>query len=211
MHFADLDCITLDAFGTLLALEDPVPSLESGLLEHGVARSREEIANAFKVEIEWYRERMLEGRDDDSLARLRRECCGVFLDSLAVELESDEFLPDFVGSLRFRAERGAIETVRLFRSRGLALAVISNWDCSLEQRLAEVGLVGFFDCVVSSASVGLAKPDPRIFHYALEHLSVAAERSLHIGDSEEDRAGAVSAGMGFAWAPLESALKELSE
>ena len=210
MRLADIDCVTVDAYGTLVALEDPAPALESGLRRHGATPSRDEIAAALKVEMEYYRERTLEGRDEDSLARLRRECCAVFLASLEVDLEPEEFLPDFVASLHFRAEPGAIEAMRLLRSRGLALAVVSNWDCSLEQRLKETGLLGFFDCIVSSALAGVAKPDPRIFRYALKQLSAAPTRSLHIGDSDDDQMGATSAGMGFAWAPLETAVKELS-
>ena len=210
MRFVDLDCVTVDAYGTLVALEDPVPALADGLRRHGATRSRDEIAAAFRVEIEYYRAHSLEGGDDASLARLRRDCCGVFLASLGIGLDPEELLPDFLASLRFRAEPGAIEALRLLRSRGLALAVVSNWDCSLEQRLEETGLLGLFDCVAASAVVGVAKPDPRIFRYALEQLSVAPARSLHIGDSEDDRVGAASSGMGFAWAPLGTALTELA-
>jgi len=188
-----------------------MPALQRRLRRRGVTRSRDEVAGAFKTEIEYYGERAFEGRDDASLTRLRRDCCGVFLASLAAELDPEEFLPDFVASLHFRAEDGVLEALRLLRSRGLALAVVSNWDCSLAQRLEETGLLGFFDRVVSSALVGAPKPDPRIFLYALEQLSVSPARSLHIGDSEDDQAGAASAGMGFAWAPLATALKELSE
>jgi HAD superfamily hydrolase (TIGR01509 family) len=209
MLLADLDCVTIDAYGTLLALDDPVPALERALRRLGVPRSSDEVGAAFRQEIEYYRGRTLEGRDDESLARLRRDCCEVFLASLGVELEPEALLPDFVASLRFRAEDGAIEALRLLRGRGPALAVVSNWDCSLEQRLGETGLLEFFDCVVSSALVGAAKPDPRVFARALECLSAAPSRSLHIGDSEDDRAGATAAGMDFAWAPLGRAVKEL--
>ncbi|MHB8060244.1 MAG: HAD-IA family hydrolase [Gaiellaceae bacterium] len=211
MRSADLDCVTIDAYGTLLALEDPVPALESGLRRHGIERSANEITAALKAEIAYYSERSSEGRDSDSLARLRRDSCDVFLGSLALELGSAEFLPDFTAALRFRVEPGAIEALRRLRRGGLALAVVSNWDCSLEQRLEETGLLGYFDCVVSSALVGAVKPDPRLFRYALEQLSAAPARSLHIGDSEGDRAGAAAAGMGFAWAPLARAVGKLFE
>ncbi len=211
MRLADLDCVTVDAYGTLVALDDPTAALESGLRRHGAACSRDEIAAAFRTEIEYYREHSLDGRDIESLARLRLDCCNVFLTSLGLELDPEELLPDFVVSLRFHSEPGAIDALHLLRSRVPALAVVSNWDCSLEQRLEETGLLGFFDCVVCSALVGMAKPDPRIFHYAMEQLSAAPARSLHIGDSEDDRAGATSAGMSFAWAPLETALKEVAE
>ncbi|HEY5161278.1 MAG TPA: HAD-IA family hydrolase [Gaiellaceae bacterium] len=210
MRLAELDCVTVDAYGTLLSLEDPVPALEYELSRRGVACSRDEIAAAFKAEIDYYGARAFEGRDSDSLARLRGDCCNLFLASLEVERDPEDFLPDFIASLHFAVEPGALDALRLMRDRGLALAVVSNWDCSLEQRLEEAGVLEFFDCVVSSALVGVAKPDPRIFHYALAQLSVAPARSLHIGDSEDDRAGATSAGMGFAWAPIETVLRGLS-
>lgn len=211
MRLADLDCVTIDAYGTLVKLEDPVPALESGFRRHGLERSPDEIVNALKTEIDYYSAHTSEGRDTASLTRLHRDSCALFLGSLAAEIDPDEFLPDFAASLRFRAEPGAIEGLRRLRNGGLALAVVSNWDCSLEQRLEETGLLGFFDCVVSSALVGTPKPDPRIFRYALEQLSAAPARSLHIGDSEGDRAGAAAAGMRFAWAPIERVVKELFE
>ena len=210
MRSADLDCITVDAYGTLVSLENPLPGLERGLRERGIDRSSEEVATAFRAELGYYREHSLEGRDGDSLLRLRRESCGVFLNSLDTELDPDDFLNDFVAALCFRVEEGAVDALRLAKSRGLALAVVSNWDCSLEQRLEEVGLREFFDCVVSSASVGATKPDPRVFLYALEQLSATPARALHIGDTEDDRAGAEAAGMHFSWAPLAIALGGLS-
>jgi len=210
MRFADLDCVTVDAYGTLLALEDPVPALEAELAGRGAARPGAEIAAAFGVEMEYYREHSLEGRDAESLEQLRRDCLGVFLAALHVELDPAELFEAFIAALRFRLERGALDALRLLRGRELALAVVSNWDCSLEQRLGEVGLLGFFDCVVGSALVGAAKPDPRLFHYALEQLEVSPARSLHIGDSDDDRLGAASAGMSFAPAPLELAVRGLS-
>jgi HAD superfamily hydrolase (TIGR01509 family) len=211
MRLADLDCVTVDAYGTLLSLENPLPELERRLRERGVTRTRDEIAAAFEAELDYYRKRTLEGRDSNSLLRLRRESCEVFIASLAAELDPEIFLNDFVASLRFRVEDGVFDALHLAKDRGLALAVVSNWDCSLGERLEEVGLRKFFDCVVSSALVGAAKPDPRVFLSALEQLSVAPARALHIGDTEDDRAGAASAGMHFAWAPLAVALKELSE
>jgi HAD superfamily hydrolase (TIGR01509 family) len=210
MRFAELDCITVDAFGTIVSLEDPVPELDRRLRAHGIERPAEKIELALLEEISYYRRHSLTGRDEDSLARLRLDCCGVFLDALSVGLEADVFVSDFIASLRFRAEQKAAGALHQLRQRSLKLAVVSNWDCSLEQRLEEVGLGGLFDLVAASALVGAEKPDPRIFQYVLGRLSVVPGRSLHIGDNEDDRAGAIAAGMYFAWAPLETALREIN-
>jgi HAD superfamily hydrolase (TIGR01509 family) len=64
--------------------------------------------------------------------------------------------------------------------------------------------------VVTSAEVGLPKPDPAVFRRALELLGVRPERALHVGDSESDETGARAAGMRFAPAPLAAAVEALS-
>ena len=51
--------------------------------------------------------------------------------------------------------------------------------------------------IVDSAVVGVAKPDPRIFGFALDALGVPADGTvLHVGDSlRYDVAGALAAGL----------------
>jgi FMN phosphatase YigB (HAD superfamily) len=207
MRFADLDCVTVDANGTLIGLADPLPGLERGLRSHGVERSLGEIGAAFRTEIAHYRKRAPDGRDSQSVAQIRRECCGIFLDALAVGLDIDSFLPDFLGSFRFQPERRAVEVLSDLRGRGLAIAIVSNWDCSLGETLEQLGLTELVDLVVTSAETGLAKPDPRIFRYAIERLASAPERALHVGDEESDRVGALATGMLFAPAPLATAFE----
>ncbi|MEO8275957.1 MAG: HAD-IA family hydrolase [Thermoanaerobaculia bacterium] len=82
------------------------------------------------------------------------------------------------------------------RSRGLKLAVISNWDQRLPLLLDRIGLAYLFDTVAVSSIVGVEKPHPRIFETTLAALGVAAENALHVGDSRrEDLEGAQGAGM----------------
>ncbi|HYH48605.1 MAG TPA: HAD-IA family hydrolase, partial [Acidimicrobiia bacterium] len=50
--------------------------------------------------------------------------------------------------------------------------------------------------VIDSDVVGVAKPDPAIFHLALEACGVAPERVLHVGDTVgADVKGALAAGV----------------
>ena len=59
-----------------------------------------------------------------------------------------------------------------------------------------MGLGHHIDTVVSSASVGLHKPDPRIFELACERLGVAPEDAAHVGDHHyADIVGASAVGM----------------
>jgi len=68
------------------------------------------------------------------------------------------------------------------KSRDIAIGLISNWDTRLADIFHDIGLAPYLDCIVSSASVGVHKPDPRIFEVALERLGCAAADAVHCGD-----------------------------
>lgn len=210
MHFAELGAVTVDGFGTLVELESPVEPLKRALERQGVAVSPSEVAVAFAAEAAHYRLHAHTARDDAMLAAFRGECVGIFLRELAAPLEPREFVDDFLAALVFRPAEGAVEALATVRSRGLKLAVVSNWDCSLPERLDALDLLGHFDTVVTSADAGAPKPEPNAFLLALERLEVAASRALHIGDEEADERGARAAGMHFAPAPLSTAVAALS-
>ena len=195
-----IDAVTIDAYGTLVELVDPVPALRAALAERGVERDAEQVKAAFKAEVAYYRPRSVEGRDAESLAALRVACAGVFLGAVEAELDPAGFAPAFVDALVFRPVAGAVEAVERFRAQGLAIAVVSNWDVGLREKLGP--LAARFQVVLTSAEVGTPKPDPAVFLAALERLGVEPSRALHIGDEQTDEDGARAAGMQFRWAPL---------
>lgn len=197
-----LDAVTVDAMGTLVELDAPADRLRAELVAAGVERTRDEVAAAFRAEVEYYLPRTLEGRDEGSLADLRRRCTAVFLEHARAELDPEGFVPSFVAGIVFRPLEGAEAALRRLRRAGLALACVSNWDVSLESQLERAGLAGFFDEIVSSAETGAAKPDPAVFATALARLGVPASRALHIGDGPGDRDGAAAAGLAFEPVPL---------
>lgn len=199
--FATLDAVTLDANGTLVRLRDPVPALCEALASRGLEHTEEKVRGAFAAEVDWYKPRSHEG----SLEDLRLGGAGVFLRALGADVEAASFVGDFVGAIAFEAVPGAIETVRSLRARGLALAVVANWDAALGAHLDEAGVTPLVDAVISSAEAGAAKPDPLIFRTALERLGAAPERALHVGDEPVDEDGARAAGLRFAPAPLATA------
>ena len=205
MRAAELDAVTIDAYGTLVELADPVPLLRAGLAELGVERDPDAVARAFAQEVAYYRERSHEGRDDATLYALRRECVGVILRALDSDLDPAAFVEGFVSAMRFGLLPGAHEAVERLRRLGLAVAVVSNWDVGLREQLRGLGLDGL--TVVTSAEAGAPKPDPAVFLRALSELGVRPDRALHVGDSEADEEGARAAGMRFAPAPLAGALE----
>jgi putative hydrolase of the HAD superfamily len=199
---ADLDAVTIDAYGTLLTVRDPTGALDRALRARGVERTREELAAAFVAETAYYRDRSHEGADEASLALLRRDCAAVFLGAVEAGIDPEEFARPYVEALEFEPMPGAVDAVLALEQLGLELAVVSNWDVALHEYLEELGLADHFATVVTSAEAGAPKPDPRIFELALERLRVRPERALHVGDSPADEEGARAAGMAFAPAPL---------
>jgi putative hydrolase of the HAD superfamily len=194
--------VLLDVFGTLLALESPIPALRALLDERlGVVVSEDQAATALAAEVAFYRAHMHLGRDGESLAELHRRCAEVLRARLPGEPRlisaSDEAITAvLVDSLRFRVYPDAPETLARLRAAGLRLVVVSNWDASLEQVLGRVGLRTALDGVVSSAVVGAAKPDRIPFERGLALAGFSAGEAVHVGDSEtEDVAGALAAGI----------------
>jgi HAD superfamily hydrolase (TIGR01509 family) len=208
MRLAELDAITIDAYGTLVTLADPVPALREGLAALGVERDADAVGRAFAKESAYYREHSFEGRDEASLYELRRRCVAIILDELGSDLAPEAFVDGFVAAMRFELLPEAGATVDALRRRGLGVAVVSNWDCALPQHLQGLGLNDV--TVVTSAEAGAPKPDPAVFSRALELLRVSPERALHVGDSDSDEQGARAAGMHFAPAPLAQAVGRLA-
>lgn len=196
---ADVDAVTIDGYGTLLQLRDPIPRLGDLLPTH----APEAIERAFRAEAEHYLAHSAEGRDEKTLARLHANCTAVFNAALGSSLTPEEY----VGALEFELLPGVREALRRLRAHGLALAVVANWDFSLHAHLRRHELAEWFDVVVTSAETGVKKPDPAPFRLALDRLGVEAGRAVHVGDHPpHDEAGALAAGMRFEPAPLAEAV-----
>lgn len=82
------------------------------------------------------------------------------------------------------------------RSKGVRLAVISNWDYSLHRVVRQLNIQHYFEKVYASLEVGVEKPEPFIFTNALAELGAKPEETLHIGDNPlDDVQGARGVGM----------------
>ncbi|MFQ5803588.1 MAG: HAD family hydrolase [Candidatus Methylomirabilales bacterium] len=80
------------------------------------------------------------------------------------------------------AVTGAREVLEDLKGNGYLLGVISNSDGRLETLLNEVGLAEHLSVIVDSRVVGFEKPDPRIFHWALERTGVTPDEAVYVGD-----------------------------
>jgi HAD superfamily hydrolase (TIGR01549 family) len=77
------------------------------------------------------------------------------------------------------------------------LGVVSNFDHPpyIRRILRDLDLNKYFSTVVISGDFDFKKPDPRIFHLALEELGLEPGDAVYIGDSEEDIIGSRGAGL----------------
>ena len=77
------------------------------------------------------------------------------------------------------------------------LAMITNWDhaSKIPELLSDLEIDHYFEEVVISDEVGVAKPDPRIFHIALEKTGLQPSEVAYVGDSVEDIQGSQAAGV----------------
>ena len=99
-------------------------------------------------------------------------------------------------NLYSRVPEGLPDAVGRLRARGVKVVVVSNSEGKLVGLLETLGILGIFDRVLDSSVVGVAKPDPRIFGFALDTFGISKERALHLGDTfATDIAGARAAGI----------------
>ncbi|MDR1185237.1 MAG: HAD-IA family hydrolase [Coriobacteriales bacterium] len=89
-----------------------------------------------------------------------------------------------------------ISTLFALRSRGIMLGLISNWDSSLNAVINGMGIGFYFGVIISSAVVGLHKPQPEIFQLALREANALVPETLYVGDHlHADVEGAAGVGI----------------
>lgn len=91
--------------------------------------------------------------------------------------------------------------LRLLRGHGLRLAVITNAPGAYQRgKIDAIGLARSFDTLVISGELGIAKPDPRIFHAACTRLNLRPDQVAHVGDRlDVDAVAAAEAGLRGIW------------
>ncbi|GMQ34673.1 YjjG family noncanonical pyrimidine nucleotidase [Algoriphagus taiwanensis] len=75
------------------------------------------------------------------------------------------------------------EILTYLREKYQIHVITNGFNESQAKKMKSSGLDIYFDLVVTSETTGHKKPDPRIFHYALEKLSTQPEFCLMIGDN----------------------------
>jgi putative hydrolase of the HAD superfamily len=127
---------------------------------------------------------------------------------LAAELGFSEHVADQLEAC-FRANypqccqisADTVPTLLTLRSRGFKVGMITNGPTLWQSRKIDaLGIAPLFDAILISGNEGVDKPDPRIFHRALDRCGVVAAESMFVGDHPQaDIRGAREAGMIPVW------------
>lgn len=122
----------------------------------------------------WWREVVRRAFTSDSKQLTNQE-----LDSI-----SNHLYDLYKGKECWKVESGAESLLKLLKEKGIMLGVISNFDERLECVLKSNELHPYFDFILGSYNVKVAKPHRKIFELALQKAPfVDSTEALHIGDN----------------------------
>jgi putative hydrolase of the HAD superfamily len=84
---------------------------------------------------------------------------------------------------------------------GIKRGLITNGGTVVQNlKIDALGIRPAMTAILVSEAVGLAKPDPRVFHLVLEQLGVAPSQAVYVGDHPlVDVQGASDAGLTAIW------------
>jgi putative hydrolase of the HAD superfamily len=193
-----LECVLFDAVDTLLA---PAPSFQGRFVavaaEHGVPLEEAAVDAALAAaarEAAWPEDWTDPATQRAFWLGFYREVLGS-LGHTTEELAEALFLAfsDPAGYRLFDDVRPALDELA---RRGITLGLVSNFEPWLDEVLALQGITDRFAAVAISGTLGVAKPDPRIFKAALDEAGADPAATVHVGDQPvNDVAGALAAGI----------------
>jgi HAD superfamily hydrolase (TIGR01549 family) len=140
------------------------------------------------------------GLDEARIERFRSlfEVAGVTVDEALVRSAAVAYRDQYLSERR--AIAGAQALLDALHSRVRIAVVSNNLRAEQEDKLRRCELDRFVDVLVVSEEVGVSKPDPAIFHVALQRLGCTSRNAVMIGDSwHADVVGARTAGLPAIW------------
>jgi len=200
--------VLFDADDTLIAgTPDYVDLYAACARESGVALTRRDVLKALFAtwtdQSSGHAEALPPGVADVSYERAIQEETKVYTAAGAGDKTRaivERFLARSVSPDIFRPYPEAPAVLTALRAAGLRLGLLTNRTWRVREFLADIGLARYFDEIVASGALGLHKPDPRIFHYALHTLGSSEAATLYVGDSQLfDIVGARKAGLAIVW------------
>lgn len=106
------------------------------------------------------------------------------------------YVDNFIHSLDGGPILSTAAVISELKSAGISVFGLTNWSAETYPNAPKVApIIEELDDIVVSGSERLVKPDPPIFHLALERFGLRAENTVFIDDSEANTATARALGM----------------
>jgi len=201
----DVRVIFFDAAGTLFHVKGSVGEIYSRIaVNYGIESRPDETEKLF---VDAFRRKSAEGIEpEDAMVPEAAEKSwwmdivrGVFagrMDDLSLRAYFEEVFEFFRSAEAWELYPETRRAMKDLRSRGLRLAIISNFDSRLFDIVDNIGIGTLLENVFISWRARAAKPDAALFREAFEGMKVAPRHALHVGDSlREDYQGARDAGL----------------
>lgn len=122
-------------------------------------------------------------------------------DALQVHVQDDlihHLSEDYINNLTtFNHVFDGTDGILKYLQQKYHLHIITNgFEEAQERKMVSSNLKHYFKTVTNSEMVGVKKPNPKIFHFALQQAQANPDESVMIGDSlEADIEGAINVGM----------------
>jgi putative hydrolase of the HAD superfamily len=99
-----------------------------------------------------------------------------------------------------RPVAGALALLEALKPHYRIGIVTNNRTQEQQEKLAQLGMAHLVDALITSEDVGVPKPDPRIYHVALERLQSHPAETVMVGDNwTADVVGALAVGIRPVW------------
>lgn len=189
-----LDALVFDAYGTLFDVGSVTSLAENFFPGRGAALSQ--LWRTKQLEYTWLRTAMGTYVDFDAVtaAGLRYACASLGLD--ADEARIAALTAQYAKLATFAEVTGALARLRASHT----LAILSNGTPrTLAALVANAGLEGVFEAVISVDLVRAFKPDMRVYALAADRLGVPRERIGFVSSNCWDAIGAKHFGLTVFW------------
>jgi HAD superfamily hydrolase (TIGR01549 family) len=179
-------------------------ALYDSLIAAGVVVEREPFIGAFQTRLEaYYSERETEFIEHTTAYLLRTILAEFGYPDLADTVLRPALAAMYAVTQEYwQADPDAASTLAILRSQGYRLGLISNAadDADVQALVDKAALRKYFDVILTSAALGIRKPNPRIFARALGSLGIPADEAVMVGDKlGADILGARNAGIFSIW------------
>jgi putative hydrolase of the HAD superfamily len=91
-----------------------------------------------------------------------------------------------------------LDTLRRLKDRNFYLGIVTDTTQPLSQKIQKLERGGFghlWDSIIPSNEVGVKKPDPQIYHLALQQLGIKAHQAIFVGHDPVELQGAHDTGI----------------